>query len=355
MEITEVRLSANDYRDAGGSVNAIARTSAIRGRFKQQTNNELLILAHSDYPRSLRELRMRLSSEESCRDFLFDLRWPDGFRCARCEGSKWWPIEGKRYQCASCGFQTSVTSGTIFQNTREPLLLWFRVIWWMIGQTGPTTASALQRISGLRSYETAWTWLQKLRCVMAPNAGELLRGVVEVDYTQFRFQRPAHHDTDAVSAIMLAVAAQADDGGSSQIRLRTSLRRSDLRGFVQETVAKNSVLVTSASFPLQNARGLGYIHDRRISSASENEPADVPRVQAVMPELAAWLANVRAPEQLKYLQSYIDEFSFRYNSRRIKTHGERFINLLRRAVQVNPHPRKSLSAGRDMPPGADAD
>jgi hypothetical protein len=190
---------------------------------------------------------------------------------------------------------------------------------------------------------------------MAPAAGELLRGVVEVDYTELRFQRPAHHYTDSVSAIMLAVAAQADDGGTSQIRLRTSLRRNDLRGFVQETVAKNSVLVTSASFPLQNARGLGYIHDREPAQAGENVSAEIPRVQAVIPALAAWLGNMRAPDRLKYLQSYIDEFAFRYNSRRIKTHGERFINLLRRAVQVNPHPRKSLSAKKGVPASADVD
>src|SRR5215469_6210088 len=131
-----------------------------------------------NHPRSWRELRLRLSSEESCRDLLFDLRWPGGFVCSRCKGRKAWSVEGKLYECAACGLQTSVTAGTIFQNTRAPLSLWFRVIWWITGQNQLTTASALQRITGHRSYETAWMWLQKLRQVMVPSPAELLSGIV---------------------------------------------------------------------------------------------------------------------------------------------------------------------------------
>ena len=68
--------------------------------------------------------------------------------------------------CVACGHQVSVTAGTIFQGTRMPLVLWFRAIWCVTSQKNGTSALGLQRALGLGSYETAWTWLHKLRCAM---------------------------------------------------------------------------------------------------------------------------------------------------------------------------------------------
>ena len=115
-----------------------------------------------DYPRTVLELETRFGEEEACRDYLYQLRWPEGFRCPRCGGSKVWAV-GPRYQCAACDRQTSVTAGTIFQDTHTPLRLWFRAIWYVTSQKNGVSALGLQRVLGLGSYETAWTWLHKLR------------------------------------------------------------------------------------------------------------------------------------------------------------------------------------------------
>src|SRR5437588_11084823 len=74
-----------------------------------------------DYPRNLAEFEARFSIEAACREYLVRLRWPDGFRCPRCGGRKDWPVRGLLRQCAGCGYQSSVTAGTIFQDTRKPL------------------------------------------------------------------------------------------------------------------------------------------------------------------------------------------------------------------------------------------
>ncbi|MCZ6539613.1 MAG: transposase, partial [Chloroflexi bacterium] len=79
-----------------------------------------------DYPRNLTEFEARFTSEAACREYLFGLRWPDGFRCPSCGCGKSWPVRKVLLQCAACGRQTSVTAGTIFQGTRSPLPLWFR-------------------------------------------------------------------------------------------------------------------------------------------------------------------------------------------------------------------------------------
>ena len=109
------------------------------------------------------ELEARFSTEEACRDYLAQMRWPNGFRCPRCGHGKAWPVGKVLFQCGECGYQASVTAGTIFDKTRKPLVLWFRAIWWMASQKSGASALGLKRIPGLNSYQTAWAWLHKLR------------------------------------------------------------------------------------------------------------------------------------------------------------------------------------------------
>lgn len=116
-----------------------------------------------DFPRDLPEFEARFSTEAACREYLFRLRWPDGFCCPRCGGRKNWPVSEILLQCSGCSRQSSVTAGTIFQDTRKPLTLWFRAAWWVTSQKNGASAMGLQRVLGLKSYKTAWTWLHKLR------------------------------------------------------------------------------------------------------------------------------------------------------------------------------------------------
>ena len=81
-----------------------------------------------EYPRTLAGFETWFGSEQACRDYLFRLRWPAGFRCPRCEGAHFWPVRSVLMQCQACGHQTSVTAGTIFQDTRKPLVDWFREV-----------------------------------------------------------------------------------------------------------------------------------------------------------------------------------------------------------------------------------
>src|SRR5205085_4784187 len=134
-----------------------------------------------EYPRNLAELEAKFDTEEACRAYLARLRWPEGFRCRRCGGGRSWPVRGALLECAGCGCQTSVTAGTIFQDTRTPLSVWFRAMWWMTTQKNGASALGLQRVLGLKKYETAWTWLHKLRRAMVRPGRDLLTGRVEVD------------------------------------------------------------------------------------------------------------------------------------------------------------------------------
>jgi hypothetical protein len=135
-----------------------------------------------DYFRSLAEFEARFATEQSGRDYLAKLRWPGGFTCPKCGHAGGWPVR-TLFECARCGRQTSVTAGTIFQDTRKPLTTWFRAMWWVTSKKTGTGALSLQKILGLGSYETAWAWLHKLRRAMVSPGRDRRVGSVEIDET----------------------------------------------------------------------------------------------------------------------------------------------------------------------------
>ena len=134
-----------------------------------------------DYPRNLKEFDVRFASEEACQKYLMQLRWPDGFRRPRCGCRESSPVRTVLLRCRACRHQTSVTAGTIFQDTRTSLRLWFQAMWWMTSQKNGVSALGLQRVLGLNSYETAWTVAAGRRRAMVRPGRDLLTGRVEVD------------------------------------------------------------------------------------------------------------------------------------------------------------------------------
>ena len=86
-----------------------------------------------------------------------------------------------RWECAACHGQVALTAGTIFQDSRLPLTLWFRAVWWVTSQKNGVSAMGLQRVLGLKSYKMAWTMLHKLRRAMVRPDRDRLSGRAEVD------------------------------------------------------------------------------------------------------------------------------------------------------------------------------
>jgi len=128
------------------------------------------------------EFEQEFSSEKKCLEYLIKMRYADGvYTCPLCGSKKSWLVRKHTYECAECHHQESMLSGTLFQDTHKPLMLWFRAIWYITSQKNGTSALGLQRILGIGSYKTAWTWLHKLRRAMVRPGRDRLSGRVEVD------------------------------------------------------------------------------------------------------------------------------------------------------------------------------
>ena len=198
-----------------------------------------------EYPRNLTEFEANFTTEDACRTYLARLRWPTGFRCAHCGSEKAWPVRGLR-ECAGCGYQTSVTAGTIFQDTRTPLPVWFRAMWWVTTQKNGASALGLQRVLGLKRYETAWTLLHKLRRAMVRPGRDLLTGRVEVDECYIGGLEEGLPGRLNLDKALIIVAAQEDGPGIGRIRMRKIVDASaaSLVPFLQDSVEPGSVIHT---------------------------------------------------------------------------------------------------------------
>src|ERR1035437_6453570 len=293
-----------------------------------------------EYPRNLIELEASFSTEEACREYLARLRWPDGFRCPHCGGSKSWPVRGVLFQCATCGSQTSVTAGTIFQDTRTPLPVWFRAMWWVTTQKNGASALGLQRVLGLKSYETAWAWLHKFRRAMVRPRRDMLTGRVEVDECYVGGPEEGLAGLLNLEKALVVVAAQEDGAGIGRIRLRQIVDASagSLIPFVLDSVVAGSTVHTDGwlgYLPLKNS---GYQHEVTYLKGNKKTTSELlPRVHLVISHLKRWMMGThQGAISHKHLNYYLDEFTFRFNRRRSKSRGKLFFRLAQQAVAVEP-------------------
>jgi transposase-like protein len=131
-----------------------------------------------------RQFRRRFRTERDCLRYLIKRKWPDGFRCPRCDHDQAYLITSRgKYQCKRCLHQTTVTANTIFHKTRKPLRDWFWAIYLVATRTTGSSARQLQYDLGL-SYPTAWSWCHKIRKAMEDrDTCYRLEGLIELDDT----------------------------------------------------------------------------------------------------------------------------------------------------------------------------
>ena len=293
-----------------------------------------------DYPRTLSELEQRFASEASCLGYLERLRWPDGFACPRCGSKKGWLSARGLRTCADCGYQASAIAGTIFQGTRKPLVMWFRAIWCVTSQKTGASALGLQRVLGLRSYQTAWTWLHRLRRAMVRPGRDRLSGHVEVDESFMGALEEGHRGRGQTRKALIVVVAQEDGAGIGRIRMRriSDASAQSLHPFVADSVEPGSVVHTDGWVGYCGLEAQGY-HHKVTPYRGDKKAASVllPRVHRVVSLLKRWLIGThQGAVSHEYLDYYLDEFTFRFNRRTSRSRGKLFYRLVQQAVAVPP-------------------
>jgi len=286
------------------------------------------------------EFERKFATDEQCREYLFRLRYPDGFSCPKCSFTKAWQTGRGKYQCQNCGKDTSVLAGTIFQDTHTPLTIWFRAIWYVVAQKHGTNALGLQRVLGLGSYRTAWLMLHKLRRAMVRPGREKLQGRIEVDEAYVGgSSQEGIPGRGSERKVLVVFAVEVDAKGKvGRIRLKriNNAGADELISFVEEVAEKGSTIITDGWASFSGLPNKGYLHDVVISK-NTNPDNLLPHVHTTVSLLKRWiLGTLQGSCSPNHLEYYLDEYTFRYNRRKSKSRGLLFYRLLQNAVQIEP-------------------
>jgi len=251
-----------------------------------------------EYPMTIGDFVDNFATEDQCRRYVWQLRYPSGFVCPKCGGNKAWSIRETLFECSTCKLQLSITSGTIFQDTRKPLKMWFAAIWWVTTQKTGASAMNLQQVLGLKSYTTAWTWLHKIRTAMVDPNRKKLSGRVEVDETYVGgVENDGKRGRGTSNKTLVAVAIELKDKGKLG-RLRLSVvedaSKESLLGFVKENIEIGSTVVTDGWSSYLSLPKIGFKHEI-VYPFDENDGEEnlLPHVHTIISLLKRWLLGAR--------------------------------------------------------------
>ena len=304
-----------------------------------------------DYPRTMQEFDEWFLNEEACVEYLRRLRWSEGFHCPNCGKDKAWLTGRGLLRCASCQRQTSVIAGTLFEGTRKPLRTWFQAVWYITSQKYGGNALGLKRVVGFGSYQTAWTWLHKMRHAMVRPGRDRLSGKVEVDETYVGGVETGVRGREIEKKAIVVIAVEVHEPfGFGRVRLRQvpDVSGASLVPFVCEMIEPGSEVLTDGWGGYNTLVEHNYLHSKTVLSSSSDDPAHVlmPGVHRIAALLKRWLlVTHQGAVSSKYLDYYLDEYTFRFNRRSAQARGLLFYRLVEQAVHVEHISRNQIILG----------
>jgi transposase-like protein/ribosomal protein L37AE/L43A len=318
-----------------------------------KVTKNIIIVSMEEYPMTFEEFTIKFATEAQCRDYLYQLRFPNGFVCPKCGASKAWRIGKMLFECSKCEHQTSVIAGTIFQDTRTPLKTWFTAIWWVTTQKNGASATGLQQVLGLKSYKTAWAWLHKIRRAMVHPNRTKLSGIVEVDEAYIGGEEHGGKTGRGTeNKTLVAVAVELCDKGKlgrARLAVIPDASKKSLQDFIKGNVEGGSTIISDGWKSYVSLSSEGYEHIVHVKRNVEDEDALLPNVHRIISLLKRWLLGTHQGAVSRgHLQAYLDEYVFRFNRRKSAKRGLLFYRLLECAMLVHPTTLNDIIIGNNQ-------
>lgn len=280
---------------------------------------------------NLIQFTKQFTSEEACHDHLFKMKWPDGFRCVKCGHDQYFETKTRKltlYECTQCRYQATVTVGTIMEKTRVDLLKWFWAIFLVAHDKRGISAVMLSEELDL-DYKTAWLMLHKIRNAMGErDAKYTLVGIVELDDAFFGAPTEGGKRGRGTDQTKVLVGLSLNDKGHPQyvkMKVVPDVKGTTLVEFANGAIKPGSVISSDAYRSYNALAKEGFQHEAKEFNPKEN-PDHLQWLHTVISNAKAFVGGTYHGLDAKHLQSYLDEYCYRFNRRKFK--GELFNRLL---------------------------
>lgn len=250
------------------------------------------------------KLNPPLYTEEACSEFLFQLKWPNGFLCPFCRHTQAYKITTRRlplYECRNCGLQSSLTTGTVMQGSRTPLTKWFMAIKLISEPCRGISALALSHMISV-TYKTAWSMLHKIRYAMGMQEehSKLQGTIILNDATYGRPHNPTVHRHIQETPVIIGASMDGVDPSEITISIVPSEHLSDRRildsaatDFIQNHVAREATIEQVA--------------------LKRYTPRKLKKTYPLFLQANHWINSTFHGLGRKHLQAYFDEYCSRTN------------------------------------------
>jgi transposase len=273
---------------------------------------------------TLPDFLSEFSDDDACLEWLMQRLYPEGVECSKCQRvTRHHRMKGRKsYSCQFCGHHVHPTAGTIFHKSRTPLRLWFYAIFVMSQTRCGVSAKQLQRELGV-TYKTAWRMFKQIRTLLADDESTIggPGATVEADETFVggKARRKQGEHRAARYANKIPVFAAVERGGRVITRAMPALRKEVIADTFRVRVAPHTTVYTDESKMYEGIGSYGYEHRSILHGARVYVDGAIHTntIENFFSLLKGGLQGVYKNVGARYLQSYVDEYAFRYNHREV--------------------------------------
>jgi transposase len=268
---------------------------------------------------TLKDMQREFPDDETCLDWLFNYRWPQGITCKNCgviNAKHHYIASRKSYSCQECGHHVHPTAGTIFHKSSTPLTLWFYAIYLMAQTRTGISAKQLERELGV-TYKTAWRMFTLIRSRLE-DGGDAFGsngGDVEIDETYIGGVRKGKRGRGAAGKTPVVGAVERK--GRVKAQVTPNVQSQTVLPFIEETIDTNATVHTDELNVYNKLGEKGYTHERIAHNEGVFVIGNVhtQTIEGFWAQIKNAVRGVHHGVDSRYLQFYVNEYAFRYNHR----------------------------------------
>jgi transposase-like protein len=302
---------------------------------------------------TLPEVNTLYSTDERCRELLAKLRWPLGVECLRCKSKKVYDLPTqKKFECGECGYQFSVLTQTIFNDTHLPLEIWFMAVLLLVEARKGMSANQVKRTLGI-SYKTAWYLCHRIRKAMASSDKLMLDGTVEMDETYVGGKQrnlSQHWRKNRIKQVVIGIRQR---NGDLRFFHAEDAKTGTLAKYIQENISTDVDVIVTDDLPAYK-QAVGKSKHRSVNHSAkeyvrheDGTCITTNTVESAFSLLKRGIMGTWHKISAKHLASYLEEMTFRFNRRKSPT---LWIDTLRHMITADPLTFENLTAEREAVP-----